>query len=132
MRTYRQKINQIKVIRDYLAALLQGVAGRVVTTRGDVLNATDWPIVGVLYLDGTAEAVRENGNAVLNFVIVYRSRVEDTMDELDAVGKLAEKFEEYTLGGNCIGMAPGFPRMNVESVGETNLFEAVIDLEIEI
>lgn len=132
MRTYRQKIKQIKVIRDYIAGILDGVAGRVVTTRGEVLNATDWPIVGVIYQGGTSEGARENGNAVLTFAIVYRNRINDEMDELDAVGKLAEKFEDYSMGGNCIGAIPEFPIMGVDAANETKLFESIINIEIEI
>lgn len=133
MRTYSDKVLQIKVIRDYLVTLLTGIlTNPVKTTRAQLTNDSDFPMIGVVYSEGENDDVRENRNATLTFYVVYRNRAQDEMDELATVAAIAAKFEDTSLNRNCIGCVPHLPALNMESVGEMSLFEAVIELTVEI
>ncbi len=133
MRTYSEKVLQIKVIRDYLVTILTGILSTgVKTTRESLLNDTDYPILGVIYQEGDNDLVRERGNAILTFWVVYRNRIENEMDELAVVSQISEKFEDCSLGGRCSGMTQHLPQLSRDTAGETELFEAAIKLEIEI
>jgi hypothetical protein len=131
--TYSNKVKQIKVIRDYLVTLLTGILTTAVkTTRAQLLSDTDFPMLGVVYSEGTNEDIRQIGNSNLTYHVVYRNRVQDEMDELDVVAQIAAKFEDTSLGDKCIGCVPHLPTISVESTGDTATFESVIELTIEI
>lgn len=133
MKTYSDKVKQIKVIRDYLVTLLTGLlTNPVKTTRAQLTNDTDFPMLGVVYSEGENEDIRENRNATLTYYVVYRNRATDEMDELDTIASIAAKFEDGRLNKNCIGCVPHFPTLSKDGEGETALFEATIELTIEI
>lgn len=133
MKTYSEKVLQIKVIRDYLVTLLTGILSTPVKiTRAQLLNDSDYPMIGVVYADGNSQTIRESGNATLTFYVVYRNRAENELDELTVPAQIAAKFEDTTLNKNCIGCVPHLPQISADSQGETGLIESTIELEIEI
>lgn len=134
MRTYKQKIEQITIIRDYLKTKLLTLTGfnNVLLTYGDIVNCTDFPFLVVLYMGGEREAVRELGNDVLHYDILLIDRIENELTVLENTKTIAEFFEDYQLGGNCTKCTPSVPQIYYDEINGVKNVQCVITLDIEI
>lgn len=134
MTTYRQKVEKIKTIQNYLIAQIQTISNflQVSGSMSDLTACIDYPGCFILYANGSQVDVREVQNAVINFDIVIKNRLENEMDNLDLAALIMEKFEANNLGGNCIGMTSGWPQNFYSALGESKTVETVISLNIEI
>ena len=131
---YRQKIERIQAIHNYILGLIQAIPGIVINgkTFESFVNCQDYPGCFVLYADGEASGVREVSNYIIHFDIVIKNRLENELDNLDIVKLVLEKLEDYQLGKNCIKCTPGFTKTYYDAIGETKSVQTVITLDIEI
>lgn len=134
MDNYKAKVAKVKVIQDYIAGLMStiGQFNYISKTTKDLIDGTDFPFCVVLFTGGENTDVREKSNAVIHYDIVVKNRLENELDNLDIAELVADKFEDYRLGGNCIGLIPGFPKNYYSGTGELKTIETVISLDIEI
>lgn len=131
---YKAKIEKIVTIQNYIAGLIQTITDFVYIGKSydELLSCEDYPSVFILFKEGEQSTVRENGNAIIYYDIVIKNRLEKELDNLAFAAKIAAKFEDYTLAGNCIGIIPGFPKQYYDSFGEIKGVITAISLSIEI
>lgn len=131
---YKAKISKVKVIQDYIVNQMASISQfhYISKKNKDLIDGTDFPLCAVLFTGGENTDVREKVNAVIHFDIVIKNRLENELDNLDIAELVADKFEDYRLGGNCIGLIPGFPKNYYSAAGELDTVETVISLTIEI
>jgi hypothetical protein len=134
--TYKEKVLKIITINDYTVNLLKTIPGitGVYNTYSKIINCTDYPFISVLYLDGELSDIREKANFKLSFDIILKNNLSDgaEMDNLNYAALIMEKFEDYSLGGNCIGLTPKLPRNYYDSTGENHNVNTVVSIEVEI
>lgn len=135
MPTYKEKVNSLITIRDYIVGLVRTVPGmgEVTTKNSDLNGPLDSPITAVLYKSPNPNAeVRERENSVVEYNVIFKTKQDSEDDVLPIIAGLMEKFEEYSLGGNCIGAIPHLPEIYYDDEGEPKTVYAVVVLDVEI
>lgn len=132
---YSQKLDALIVIRDEIIKKIKTVAAfkKVSGNYSDFANnETDLPLVVVLYKSADSPNVRENANVTAYFDIVIKDKAENELDDVSNAKAIMALFEDYTLGGKCVGMIPHFPEIYYNTSGETATVQTVIRLDVEI